>query len=207
MTTHSRPSLTVPRQKLQEGATLIEALISILIMSIGLLGIAGLQLNALSYQKNAWSTHRVAEITNDLAERILANPTGAKNGNYTYTADYATGKAAAPVSNNCRTSGAFCTTAQIAADDIGDFIRKAQTSLPGGAAQVTGDPARGMVVTTMFMDKEFVDSAGALQTSTTCTPTIDATTGDIAWRNCCPAAANAPAGVRCRRFNLVPIEP
>ena len=80
MTTHSRPSLTVPRQKLQEGATLIEALISILIMSIGLLGIAGLQLNALSYQKNAWSTHRVAEVTNDLAERILANPTGAKNG-------------------------------------------------------------------------------------------------------------------------------
>ena len=28
MTTHSRPSLTVPRQKLQEGATLIEALIN-----------------------------------------------------------------------------------------------------------------------------------------------------------------------------------
>ena len=218
MTTHSRPSRTVPRQKLQEGATLIEALISILIMSIGLLGIAGLQLNALSYQKNAWSTHRVAEVTNDLAERILANPTGAKNGNYTYTADYDTGKAAAPVSNNCRTSGAFCTTAQIAADDIGDFIRKAQTSLPGGAAQVTGTPATGMVVTTMYMDKEFVSTsdeivasvlvpAGSLQSSAVCTVPPAAPLTGMDWRNCCPPEAAAPAGVRCRRFNIVPIEP
>ncbi|WP_158025700.1 type IV pilus modification protein PilV [Rhodoferax antarcticus] len=187
---------------------MIEALISILIMSIGLLGIAGMQLKAISYQKNAWSTHRVAEITNDIAERILANPTGAKNGNYAYTADYATGKAATPSSNNCRTSSASCTTAQIAADDIADLLNKAQTILPGGAAQITGTPATGMVVTTMFMDKEFVDPAsGALLPSTTCTSTIDASTSDIAWRNCCPAAASVPDGVRCRRFNLVPIEP
>jgi type IV pilus assembly protein PilV len=195
------------KRRIQNGATLIEALVSILIMSIGLLGIAGLQLNALSYQKSAWSTHRVAEITNDLAERILANPTGAKNGNYTYTADYATGKAAAPATNNCRTSGATCSTAQIAADDLRDFLLKAQASLPGGAAQVTGTPATGMVVTTMFADKEFVDTTGALQTSTTCTSAINASTSDMAWRNCCPPAANVPAGVRCRRFNLVPIEP
>ena len=45
-----------------------------------------------------------------------------------------------------------------------------------------------------------VDPAtGALQT----TPTCVAQTG-IEWRNCCPAAANAPAGVRCRRFNIIP---
>ena len=203
-----KPANSPRGRKLQGGATLIEALVSILIMSIGLLGIAGLQLNALSYQKNAWSTHRVAEVTNDLAERILANPIAAKNGDYNYTASYAIGKAAVPASNNCRTSGTFCTTAQIAADDLRDFILKAQTSLPEGAAQITGTPAAGMVVTTMYLDKEFVDPAtGTLQSTPTCTAAINATTGDIAWRNCCPAAAAAPAGVRCRRFNIVPIEP
>jgi len=208
MKTQTKMANRQRNQQFQSGATLIEALVSILIMSIGLLGIAGLQLNALSYQKSAWSTHRVAEITNDLAERILANPTGAKNGNYSYTADYATGKAATPASNSCRTSGATCSTAQIASDDLRDFLLKAQASLPGGSAQVTGTPATGMVVTTMFADKEFVDPVtGALQTSTTCTTAINASTSDVAWRNCCPPAANVPAGVRCRRFNLVPIEP
>lgn len=170
-------------------------------MSIGLLGIAGLQLNAMTFQKNAWSTHRVAEVTNDLAERIRANPAGATNGDYSYTADYATGAAATFTSNNCRTSGSFCSTAQIAADDITDFVLKAQASLPQGAAQITGTPAAGFVITTMYMDKEFVNPAtGALLTTPTCT----ATTTGIEWRNCCPAAANAPAGVRCRRFNIIP---
>lgn len=184
----------------QQGATLIEALIAILIMSIGLLGIAGLQLNAASYLKNSWSTHRVAEITNDLAERIRANSTGAANGNYSYTANYTTGKAATFTSNNCRTSGSDCSTAQIAADDIADFVLKAQTNLPQGAAQVSGTPTTGFIVTTMYYDKEFVDPlTGAIQTTSTCS----AQTG-IDWRNCCPAAASVPAGVRCRRFNIVP---
>jgi type IV pilus assembly protein PilV len=189
----------------QGGATLIEALVSILVMSIGLLGIAGLQLNAMLYQKNSWSTNRVAEVTNDLAERIRANPTGAIDGNYSYTANYATGKAATFTSNNCRTSGGFCSTAQIAADDLTNFILKSQASLPGGAAQITGSAAGGFVVTTMFLDKDFTDpTTHALQSSQTCTAAIDAASADIAWRNCCPAAASAPAGVRCRRFNITP---
>lgn len=197
----SNPAIASRGRKRQGGATLIEALVSILIMSIGLLGIAGLQLNAMTFQKNAWSTHRVAEVTNDLAERIRANPTGATNGNYSYTADYATGKAATFTSNNCRTSGSFCSTAQISADDITDFVLKAQASLPQGAAQITGTPAAGFVITTMYLDKEFVNPAtGALLT----TPTCAATTTGIEWRNCCPAAASAPAGVRCRRFNIIP---
>lgn len=192
-------------RKRQEGATLIEALVSILIMSIGLLGIAGLQLNAMSYQKTSWSTHRVAEVTNDLAERIRANPTGAINGNYIYNANYATGTTATFTSNNCRTSGGFCSTEQIAADDVADFVLKAQSSLPQGAAQITGTPTTGFIVTTMYIDKDFIDPAThVLQSSQTCTATIDSSTTDIAWRNCCPAAASAPAGVRCRRFNIIP---
>jgi type IV pilus assembly protein PilV len=185
----------------QSGASLIEAMVALLIMSLGLLGIAGLQLNAIAYQKSSWSTHRVAEITNDLAERIRGNITGANSGSYAYTANYATGHAATFNSNNCRTSGGYCSTAQIAADDIGAFIGKAQTILPGGSAQVTGTVAAGFVVNVMFMDKDFVDPAGgALLASDVCT----AATVGIEWRNCCPAAAAAPNGVRCRRFNIIP---
>jgi type IV pilus assembly protein PilV len=205
MNNKSNPANPTRRNRFQSGATLIEAMVSILIMSIGLLGIAGLQLGAMTYQKSSWSTHRVAEVTTDLAERIRANPTGATNGNYSYTGTYATGKAATFTSNNCRTSGGFCSTAQIAADDVADFVIKAQTSLPSGAAQITGTPATGFVVTTMYLDKDFVSGAPpVLQSSQTCTAAIDSSTADIAWRNCCPASASAPAGVRCRRFSITP---
>ncbi|WP_431095718.1 type IV pilus modification protein PilV [Polaromonas aquatica] len=182
------------------GATLIEALVSILVLSLGLMGIAGLQLNAMAYQKSSWATHRVAELTSDIGERIRANPAGATNGNYTYTANYATAKTAAIVSNSCRTSGAACTTAQIANDDLSAWIAKAQTALPGGAVNLEGASNTGFTVTAMYMDKDFVNNTGVLQSSAVCTT---ATVG-IAWRNCCPAAAATPAGVRCSRSDIIP---
>lgn len=185
----------------QIGATLIEALISILIMSIGLLGIAGIQLNAIAFQKSSWSIHRVAEITQDFAERVRSNSAAANNGIYTYTANYATGKAATFVSNNCRASTSFCSVTQIAADDIGAVVTKAQQILPGGAVQITGTPAAGFVLTAMYFDKDFVDpTTGNLGASATCAA---GTTG-IEWRNCCPTAAAVPDGVRCKRFNIIP---
>lgn len=183
------------------GATLIEALVSILIMSLGLLGIAGVQLNAIAFQQSSWSTHKVAEVVNDFAERIRSNPTGAINGNYVYNnQNYSQIKAATFTTNDCRLSGSYCSTAAIAGDDIADLVTKAQSILPQGAAQVSGSMLNGYVITVMFFDKDFTNSSGTLQSSATCT----ATTTGIEWRNCCPTEAQAPSGVRCRRFTVFP---
>lgn len=184
-----------PRQR---GATLIEALVSLVVMSFGLLGIAGLQVSALSFQKSAWSTHRVSEITSEFAERVRANAK-AVDSDYQYTAAYATGKAASPTKLNCRGSGT-CTATQRAADDLADLLIKAQTLLPEGSIQVRGTLADGLVVTSMYMDKDFVNSAGVLQPSIPCASSTSGTD----WRNCCPTEANAPDGVRCRRFTIIP---
>lgn len=194
-----------PKQKIQSlhserGATLIEALVSILVLSLGLLGLASLQANALAYQKSSWAIHRIAELSGDISERIRANPLGATNNYYVYTANYTAAKAATIASNNCRTSGAACTTAQIANDDLSAWLAKAQAALPGGAVNLEGASNTGFTVTAMYMDKEFVNSTGALQASAVCTT---ATSG-IAWRNCCPAAAAVPVGVRCSRTDIIP---
>ena len=184
----------------QRGATLIEALISILIMSIGLLGIAGIQLSAISYQKSSVSMHKVAELSTDIAERIRSNPAGASNNSYIYNADYATAKTAAPANNNCKNSSVFCSTAQIASDDVTALLIRAQTALPQGAVRLENNPPTGYILTVMYLDKDFVSSTGTLLASTTCS------TGSsgIDWRNCCPAAASVPNGVRCRRMNIIP---
>jgi type IV pilus assembly protein PilV len=185
----------------QKGATLIEALVSILILSLGLLGMAALQLNALSFQKSSAATHRIAELTNDISEKIRANPTAAKDGDYVYTATYTSAKSATMTSNLCRTSGVDCTTTNIANDDIRAWLMKSQTALPGGAVRLEGDVNNGFNITVMYQDKDFVDtSTGVAQSSVSCT---SATSG-IAWRNCCPAAAAVTGGVRCYRTNLIP---
>lgn len=184
----------------QGGATLIEALVSLVVMSFGLLGIAGLQISALSFQKSAWSTHRVSEITSEFAERVRANAK-AVDSDYQYTAAYATGKVASPTMLNCRGTGT-CSATQLAADDIAELLAKAQTLLPEGSIQVRGTLVDGLIVTSLYKDKDFVDRAGALQT----TPTCQASTTGIEWRNCCPSEAAVPdgEGIRCRRFTIIP---
>lgn len=192
-----------PRQ--QRGATLIEALVSILLFSLGLLGIAGMQVSALTFQKSSWAINRVAEVTIDIAERLRANPDGVTLGRYVYAEDYATASTANLPTNDCRNSGAQCSGAQIADDDLSALIAKARTTLPQGAIRLEGSMANGYTVTVMYLDKDFTDPAAnnALLTSAVCT----AASVGVAWRNCCPAAAAVPAGVRCSRSFIQPFVP
>lgn len=184
----------------QGGATLIEALVSILVLSLGLLGMAGLQLNALSFQKSSWATHRISEITADIGERIRANPLGDQNGRYRYRTTYATSSTETLVSNGCRDFGsADCAFDRIARDDLAAWLGKAQRALPGGAVRLEGDGKTGYTVTAMYADKELVNAAGVPQASAICV----AATAGVAWRNCCPADAAVPNGVRCYRSNIV----
>ncbi len=66
----------------QRGFTLIEALITVIILSVGLLGLAGLQFNALrSNQSAAQSTLAVLQVI-DGADRLRSNAAGVAAGHY-----------------------------------------------------------------------------------------------------------------------------
>ena len=193
------------RAYLQSGAALIEALVAILVLSLGLLGIAGMQLNALAFQKSSWATHRIAELSGDIAERMQANPSGALKNNYGYLATYSIAKSATLTSNGCRpappATAPACSAAQIALDDMSAWLGKAQKSLPSGAVTLEGSSINGYIVTAMYLDKEFVDpTTGAAIPSTSCNSAMTS----IAWRNCCPSAAAVPNGVRCSRSLILP---
>lgn len=189
----------------QRGATLIEALVSLLLFSLGLLGIAGLQVNAMAFQKSSWATNRIAEVTADIGERMRANPDGVELGQYTYVQPYATAKAATIASNNCRTSGSACNGIQVASDDLSAWLAMAQTVLPQGAVRLEGAANTGYTVTVMYLDKEFTDTTAGnpLLASTTCSA---ASTG-VEWRTCCPATAAVPVGVKCSRSLIQPFVP
>lgn len=60
----------------QTGMTLIEVLVALLILSLGVLGGAMLQLGALKYTDSSARSLQVSFIAHDLFERIRANPEG-----------------------------------------------------------------------------------------------------------------------------------
>ncbi len=65
----------------QRGMTLIEVLVSVLILAIGLLGAAAIQLNALKYTDSATMSSQASFIAYDMMDRIRANVDGNSSGN------------------------------------------------------------------------------------------------------------------------------
>ncbi|MDB6446772.1 MULTISPECIES: type IV pilus modification protein PilV [unclassified Pseudomonas] len=60
-------------KRTQEGMTLIEVLVAMLILGIGLLGAAMIQLNALKYTDSSRMTSQASFIAYDMLDRIRAN--------------------------------------------------------------------------------------------------------------------------------------
>jgi type IV pilus assembly protein PilV len=62
------------------GFTLIEVLVTIVVVSIGLLGLAGLQISGLRANVSSEARSKATLLANDIIERMRANPLGVHNG-------------------------------------------------------------------------------------------------------------------------------
>ncbi|MGH8250594.1 MAG: type IV pilus modification protein PilV [Steroidobacteraceae bacterium] len=66
----------------QRGATLIEALVALLVLSIGLLGVAGLQVQALRNNHGAHLRSQATVLAQDILDRMRANRDAALGNAY-----------------------------------------------------------------------------------------------------------------------------
>lgn len=66
----------------QQGATLIEVLVAMLILSVGLLGLAGMQMTALQSNHSAYYRSQATVLAYDVIDRMRANRADALNGVY-----------------------------------------------------------------------------------------------------------------------------
>lgn len=69
-----------------EGFTLIEVLIAVLVMSVGLLGIAALQTATVQFNRDAYLRSQATSLAYDIADRMRANRSAALAGSYDVTA-------------------------------------------------------------------------------------------------------------------------
>lgn len=68
----------------QRGATLIEVLIAIIVLAIGLLGLALLQITSVQSNHSAYYRSQVTILASDLADRMRANRTAALGSAYVF---------------------------------------------------------------------------------------------------------------------------
>jgi len=109
------------------GFTLIEVLIALIILSVGMLGIAGLYVHSMQAGRTSILRHNAVTLVGDIADRIRANPRAGPV--------YALGGA----NNNCVDGGINCTLGQMAANDIFLWDQQAANTLPNGAVNIVFD--------------------------------------------------------------------
>jgi type IV pilus assembly protein PilV len=83
----ARRSVRLPAPAYCRGVTLIEVLIALVVFSIGLLGLAGLQTVSLRFNTSAYYRTQATALAYGLADRMRANRDGALDG--LYTGDFA----------------------------------------------------------------------------------------------------------------------
>lgn len=109
------------------GFSLIEVLIALVIMSVGMLGIAGLYVEGMNAGRTSIFRHHAVTLAGDVADRIRANPTAG--------AAYAGDRG----NNNCVLGNVDCDPEQMAANDIDLWKTQADDMLPNGDVTVTFD--------------------------------------------------------------------
>ncbi|MCK9514487.1 MAG: type IV pilus modification protein PilV [Ottowia sp.] len=125
-----------PRQA-QCGASLLEVLIAILIMSFGMLGIAGLTAASLKTAKLAQFQSTALQLVNEYAESMRGNIAAVRNGDYEMKSAPYTGATSAVPVPGCDNND--CTPAQIASIDKAEWINNLRRRLPAGGAYVDRD--------------------------------------------------------------------
>lgn len=112
------------------GFSLIELLVAVLVLAIGLTGLAGLQIVGLRNNQTAYHRSLATELAYDMADRMRSNPAGVLAGSYNIGTAGTNAKL-------CET--AVCTPQQLAAYDLLLWNNELAALLPNGSGVVCLD--------------------------------------------------------------------
>jgi len=156
---------TTSRECRQHGFTIVESLVALVVLSVGMLGIAGLYVSSLQAGRTALSRTQAVSLVNDMIDRIRANASARDAYDMDTYSD-------APVVRGCVTTN-NCSTGLLAEDDLARWVTATQGALPGTPtanvevtlAAATGRPDRYQVTVTWQEagNETARDAAGALQ--------------------------------------------
>ncbi|EON17177.1 Type IV pilus assembly protein PilV [Cupriavidus sp. GA3-3] len=130
---------------------MLEALVAIVVLAVGVLGVASLLLNSSRFTQQASYDTTAMQLATEMAERMRANPAVSQTGAAAeaiipnrYFIDTATGQppaltaANSPYAIACPGTAAGCAQ-QLADFDVAEFWERVSTGLPGGRAVICRD--------------------------------------------------------------------
>jgi type IV pilus assembly protein PilV len=123
------------------GFSLIEVLVALVVLSVGLLGLAALQSTAVEFNHDAYLRSQATILAYDIADRMRTNRQAAVAGDYN--------SAFAGTLPAC--NGAVAGT--VVQQDLGAWRRALVCALPAGDGQVAWDNAAEVLTVTVRWDK------------------------------------------------------
>ncbi len=133
----------------QQGFTLLEVLIAVLVLSIGLIGLAGMQMLGVKNNNSATMRSQAVFLTQDISDRMRANIANA--GSYVITGTPACGGLCDPA--------AGCSGSALATYDVCRW-RTAAAELPGGVGHITHDAVNDIYTIRLMWDDERTGATG-----------------------------------------------
>ena len=118
-------------QQHQRGFTLIEVLIALLVLSIGLLGLAALQTNGLRSNQMASMRTTATQLAYDISDRMRANRVGLDARHYVIDAE----DPDPAIDADALCDQSICSATQMASFDIAQW-RNETHALPGGTGSI-----------------------------------------------------------------------
>lgn len=113
-----------PTRARQRGITMVESMVALLVLCIGMLGIASLYVASLQANRTALLRTQAVSLVNDMMDRIRANPQA--------RAGYDTSKVVVEA-KDCQNGKDNCSYANLAIDDLYRWQEAIKQALPAGA--------------------------------------------------------------------------
>ncbi|MBZ2209394.1 type IV pilus modification protein PilV [Massilia soli] len=130
----------------QRGFSLVEVLVTMLVVSIGLLGIAGLIVTSMKNNQSAQSRSQASVLANDIIDRMRANRSVAELSPSPYQIDL---------------GDAADATLGVPGADLAEWLAAVEAGVPSGQGAVSFDAATGNVTVTVQWNDTRASGDGA----------------------------------------------
>lgn len=135
-----------PSRRTEHGFSLLEVLISVVVLSIGALGAAGMQIAALKDTGSASTRYRAASLASGMGDTLRADRTTAVTGSVAFTSALLTG--------TCASTGAT---------PVARWQNQIDCELPGGKGGVAIDTFTKRAIVTVEWDDSRGNAGSAAQ--------------------------------------------
>ena len=132
------------RARVQTGATLLEVLVAILLLSIGVISLGSTLSFAVQMPKLSGYRSSAVNLASSYIERMRANPEGFASGSYDRASSYDGLRTAPTLATSDHCAYPNCNMTSLASMDFADLKVAARAELPAGGAYMVRDSQAGL---------------------------------------------------------------